>query len=140
MEPDLYELFAEYSGNDVAQIRAAAADYATTNLLNWEQTPGDSWEERAHNFYGIAEGYVFDLLNANRSRDFLVQVYQHFGHWEWFQRSGPEVLEFGGGLGLACSIFRGLGRKVTYLDVDGAASRFAVGISTARTRRTLSSC
>lgn len=34
-------------------------------------------------------------------------------------------MEFGGGLGLACSLFRDLGRRVTYVDIDGATSRFA---------------
>ncbi len=35
------------------------------------------------------------------------------------------MLEFGGGLGLACSLFRDLGRQVTYLDVEGLVSKFA---------------
>lgn len=125
MEKDLFDWFAEYSGVAAAELRRAAAHYGAVNRLHWEECPGETWEERARSFYRIADGYVLDLLNANRSREHLVRVYQHFGHWDWFLRSGHEVLEFGGGLGLACSIFRELGRKVTYVDVDGVASRFA---------------
>ncbi len=125
MEKDLFQLFAEYSGMPLDEVRRASADYACFNQLHWSECRGQSWEERAVEFYGLADGYIFDLLNSNRSREHLRGIYEHYGHWPWFVQSGAEVMEFGGGLGLACSILRELGRKVTYVDVDGPVSRFA---------------
>jgi 2-polyprenyl-3-methyl-5-hydroxy-6-metoxy-1,4-benzoquinol methylase len=125
MAEDLFQLFAEYSGMPVADIQKAAADYGLFNQYHWSECTGKTWEERASEFYGIANGYIFDLLNSNRSREHLLSIYQHYGHWPWLRDSGHEVLEFGGGLGLTSSIFRELGRRVTYVDVDGPVSRFA---------------
>ncbi len=122
---DLFELFAEYSGSDVDEIRQMAAYYGNINLIEWAECGGTTWEERARQFYERADGYVFDLIQANRSRDNVRSIYERFGHWQWLVESGPEVLEFGGGLGLTCSLFRGLGRRVTYVDLDTVVSRFA---------------
>lgn len=122
---DLFELFSEYSGMAVEDVRKAAANYGGINEFHWGECSGESWEQRVRQFYDVADGYVFDLLHANRSKAHLEAVYRQFGHWDWFQKSGHEVLEFGGGLGLSCSLFRDLGREVTYVDIDGSASRFA---------------
>jgi len=122
---DLFQLFAEYSGRPAEWVREAARNYRGINNELWEQSAGKTWEERALTFYDEAEGYVFDLIHSNQSKQNLINIYKQWNHWPWFQRSGKEVLEFGGGLGLSCSIMRDLGRKVTYVDVDGAASRFA---------------
>jgi SAM-dependent methyltransferase len=122
---DLYSLFAEYSGLPVEDVRHAAANYALFNQKHWRDCAGETWEERVREFYARANGYVFDLIHSNRSKEHLLAIYRHFGHWPWMQRAGPDVLEFGGGLGLTCSIFRELGRNVTYVDIDGPVSRFA---------------
>ncbi len=125
MDHDLFELFTEYSGLTAAEVRTAAASYAAFNQNDWRGCEGKTWEQRALQFYGRADGYVFDLINANQSKSRLRAIYEQFGHYPWFLRSGPEVLEFGGGMGLACSILRDLGRKVTYVDVEGPVARFA---------------
>lgn len=122
---DLFALFAEYSGLPLERVVELTQNYAVVNGHHWSQCSGDSWHERALEFYKLAEGYVFDLLNGNRSKQHLIEVYKRFAHWPWFERSGPEVLEFGGGLGVSCSIMRDLGRTVTYLDIDAAPSQFA---------------
>ncbi len=125
MDHDLFDLFARYSGLTAEEVRTAAASYAAFNQSAWQDCAGETWEQRALQFYGRADGYVFDLINSNRSKSRLRAVYEQFGHFAWFERSGPEVLEFGGGLGLGCSILRDLGRKVTYVDVEGPVARFA---------------
>ncbi len=125
IEGDLFHLFAEYSGMSVDEVLGAASNYAAFNRYHWSECGGQTWEERAKEFYGLADGYVFDLLNSNRSKAHLQAIYERYGHWPWILRSGADVLEFGGGLGLTCSIFRELGRRVTYVDVDGPVSRFA---------------
>lgn len=122
---DMFALFAEYSGMALEDVRTAAANYAAFNHAHWRECEGTTWEQRARQFYGLADGYVFDLIHGNRSKAHLRAIYEHFGHWKWFLASGSEVLEFGGGLGLTCSIFRDLGRRVTYVDVEGPVSRFA---------------
>lgn len=124
-ESDLFELFSEYSGMPIKEVREAAHNYGGVNEVHWQECDADTWEERARQFYNIADGYVFDLINGNRSKAHLQSVYEKWGHWPWITKSGPEVLEFGGGLGLACSLFRDLGRKVTYVDIDSSPSRFA---------------
>ena len=68
---------------------------------------------------------MFDLIHGNKTREHPRRVYQQDGHWDYIVGSGQEVLEFGGGLGMACSIFRDLRRRVTCVDVDGSASQFA---------------
>ena len=73
----------------------------------------------------MATGYVFDLIHGNKTREHPRRVYQQDGHWDYIVGSGQEVLEFGGGLGMACSIFRDLRRRVICVDVDGSASQFA---------------
>ena len=124
VEHDLVELFARYSGVTVAEVEEATENHSIFGQVHWAQCEG-SWEERARSFYGVADGYVFDLIHSNRSKTRLRQIYDSYDHMSWFERAGREVLEFGGGLGLACSIFRDLGRAVTYVDVDGPVSRFA---------------
>lgn len=125
MAEELVACLSEFADMSTEEIEKGAANFAVAGQLEWESTPGDSWEEKAVTFYNSAPGYLFDLVNANRSRRHLEAVYRHYGHWEWFANSGPDVLEFGGGLGVACSIFRELGRRVTYVDVDGPAAQFA---------------
>lgn len=122
---DLFQLFAEYSGRPEDWVRQLAQNYRGINEQQWAECPGETWEERALEFYDRADGYVFDLIHSNKSKANLIEIYKRWAHWPWFERSGPEVLEFGGGLGLSCSIMRDLGRKVSYVDIDGSASRFA---------------
>ncbi len=121
----MFDLFSEYSGMQVDDVRGIVQQYSGVNEFHWQECDGDTWRERVQQFYEIADGYVFDLINANRSKQHLRSIYEKFGHWPWLSKSGPEVLEFGGGLGLACSLFRDLGRKVTYVDIDSSPSRFA---------------
>ncbi|MCK5942704.1 MAG: methyltransferase domain-containing protein [Planctomycetes bacterium] len=122
---NLFLLFAEYYGLTPQDVFALAKNYRGINEHQWQECAGSSWRERALSFYESAEGYVFDLVHSNQSKAHLIEIYREFAHLPWFERSGPQVLEFGGGLGLWCSLMRDLGREVTYVDVDGAASRFA---------------
>ena len=125
VDHDLFELLAEFLDLPVAEVRAASAQYGQANREAWAECSGESWSEKAKSFYGEASGYLLDVIHANQSKARLASIYQQFGHWQWIERSGPEVLEFGGGSGVACSLFRDLGRRVTYCDVDGPVSKFA---------------
>jgi SAM-dependent methyltransferase len=125
MDHDLIELFAEYSGLPVDDVRRGVDAYTAFNAADWDDTPGQTWKQRAEAFYAGAHGYVFDLIHGNRSKEHLLGIWKRFDHLEWIEKSGPQVLEFGGGTGIACSLFRDLGRAVTYLDVPGPVSDFA---------------
>ena len=90
---DLVQLFAQYSGMAPEEIVEAAGNYAAFNQVHWQECGGATWEERVREFYGLADGYVFDLIHSNRSKSHLRGIYERFGHWRWFEQSGPEVLE-----------------------------------------------
>ena len=125
MTTELVQLFAEFVDVPEEEIQRGVENFAAANVHEWARTSGESWADKAATFYSTAPGYVFDLIHGNKSREHLREVYQRYGHWDYIANSGQDVLEFGGGLGMACSIFRDLGRRVTYVDVAGPASQFA---------------
>ena len=108
MPDDLIRLYAQYSGLSEEEVQKGVNGFTAFNQLEWEVTPGRSWEEKAKTFYRSAHGYVFDLIHGSRSKAHLKRVYEHFGHWDYLLDSGPDVLEFGGGLGLTCALLRDL--------------------------------
>ena len=93
--------------------------------MTWSECEGATFCDKAKVYYENTDEYLFDLLHGSRSKAWRKQVYQHFGHWKWMTSIGPDVIEFGGGLGLTCSLLRDEGRRVTYCDVDGPAAKFA---------------
>ena len=72
---DLFQLFAEYSGRPEDWVRQLAQNYRGINEQQWAECPGETWEERALEFYDRADGYVFDLIHSNKSKANLIEIY-----------------------------------------------------------------
>jgi SAM-dependent methyltransferase len=118
-------LYSEYTGIPVEIVEQCAAKFGAFNQVTWSECQGATFCDKAKVYYENTDEYLFDLLHGSRSKAWRKQVYQHFGHWKWMTSVGPDVIEFGGGLGLTCSLLREEGRSVTYCDVDGPAAKFA---------------
>ena len=73
-ERDLFDLFAEYSGMPIEQVRDASRNFGEINQHHWNECDEASWAERARQFYEVADGYVFDLIHANRSKAVLKSI------------------------------------------------------------------
>ena len=118
-------LYSEYTGIPVEIVEQCATKFGAFNQVTWSECEGATFCDKAKVYYENTDEYLFDLLHGSRSKAWRKQVYQHFGHWQWMTSIGPDVIEFGGGLGLTCSLLRDEGRRVTYCDVDGPAAKFA---------------
>lgn len=120
-----FVLYSEYTGVPVELVEQCARNFGNFNQVTWSECEGANWHDKAKVYYERHDEYLFDLLYGSRSKAWRRQVYQQYGHWQWMTSAGPDVLEFGGGLGFTCSLLRDEGRRVTYCDVDGPAARFA---------------
>jgi len=124
-DTDSFTLYSEYTGVPPELVAECAANFQAFNQVTWDECAGDSWHDKAKVYYERHEEYLFDLLYGSRSKARRRQIYEEWGHWPKMAAEGPDVMEFGGGLGFTCSLLRDEGRTVTYCDVDGPASRFA---------------
>lgn len=124
-DTDSFALYAEYTGIAPELVAECAANFRAFNVVTWQECPGASWHDKAKVYYERHDEYLFDLLYGSRSKARRQAIYEQFGHWPKMRAEGPDVMEFGGGLGFTCSLLRDQGRNVTYCDVDGPASRFA---------------
>ncbi len=119
--------YAEYSGLPLPRIVEALGDFRRLNREEWESLPG-SWPERAERFYAVSRNYVFDLLRGNPSRKAVLENLERFEPRimkTFREHPGKTFLDFGGGTGVFCQIMAGLGKEVTYLDLDGPVAAFA---------------
>ena len=120
-----YKLYSEYTGIPEDLVAQAATNFGNFNLVTWNECPGESWLDKAKVYYEKNDEYLFDLLYGSQTKARRRGLYQQYGHWPWMMNTGRDVLEFGGGLGFFCSMLRDEGKRVTYVDVDGPAAKFA---------------
>ncbi len=120
-----YKLYAEYTGLPEELIAQAAQNFGNFNQVTWNECHGEGWTDKAKVYYETNDEYLFDLLYGSQTKARRRAIYQQYGHWPWMVGAGPDVLEFGGGLGFCCSLLRDAGKRVTYVDVNGPAARFA---------------
>lgn len=124
-EAHVHRLYAEFAGLPVGVVTQCAANHAALVHDCWHVCPGGSWEEKALVFYELCGDYAYELLHAASTRARRQAGLVADRVWHWLGDAGPEVLDFGGGLGLASSVLCAAGKQVTYCDVDGPAARFA---------------
>ncbi len=125
IDEHVFKLYAEYTGLPEALVAQCAQNFGNFNQVTWQECPGDNWLDKAKVYYEQKDEYLFDLLYGSQTKARRRAIYQQYGHWRWMVGAGPEVLEFGGGLGFCCSMLRDAGKRVTYCDVNGPAAKFA---------------
>lgn len=121
----VHRLFAHYANLPVGVVTQCATNHAALVHGAWHQDPRRSWAENAHALFARCDDYVFELLHQAASRDRQRAIWSREEVWARFLAAGPEVLDFGGGLGLASSLLADAGKRVTYCDVLGPAAAFA---------------
>jgi 2-polyprenyl-3-methyl-5-hydroxy-6-metoxy-1,4-benzoquinol methylase len=121
----VHRLYAEHAGLPVGMVTQCATNHASMVGAAWHAHPGASREHKARTFYAQCDDYVFDLLHHSSTRARHQAAFGEDHVWPWLTGAGPTALDFGGGLGLGASVLAQAGKQVTYLDVHGAAARFA---------------
>jgi SAM-dependent methyltransferase len=115
--------FCEFSGRSISDIVDGIRNARSLNRADFE-VHGD-----ARAFYAASETYIYDLLCRNWSPAVTMHVLETFlpGVLELIRRHpGDRLLDFGGGTGTFSAIAgERLGKRVTYVDIDGLISRFA---------------
>lgn len=122
---DLLAYFSEYSGIPLPLVYECVRNYRGFNHVAWQECEGNDWRAKARVFYERSVEYAFDLLAGSHRRSKRLASLREHGHWDWLMREGRDVIEFGGGLGVTCSLLREAGKRVTYVDVGGPAQQFA---------------
>lgn len=121
----VHRLYAEYAGMPVGVVTQCVQHFASLHHVTWQACAGASWQDKASVYYEQHEDYMFDLLHRSTSRAQRKATYISDGHWTYLAGPARDVLDFGGGLGLAASLLAEVGKAVTYCDVDGPAANFA---------------
>jgi 2-polyprenyl-3-methyl-5-hydroxy-6-metoxy-1,4-benzoquinol methylase len=120
--------FAEFSGLPMPEIERRMNRFHELARTEWDALPAADFTGRAKSFYASSQAYIFDLLNVNLSPAVIAAKLEKFHPGllaEIRKHPGRDFLEFGGGTGVFCEIVHGLGKHVTYLDIDGLPMRFA---------------
>jgi SAM-dependent methyltransferase len=124
-DASLLQVYSDYAGIPLPLLESCVRNFGSFNQVAWQECEGGDWEAKAKVFYERSNEYLFDLLAGSPSKAHRRAVLERYGHWQWLSAAGPDALEFGGGLGVTCSLLRDAGKRVTYVDVDGPAARFA---------------
>lgn len=120
----VHQLYARHAALPVGVVTQCAASHAALVQALWNELPGDDFAAKIRRFYESGEECLFDLLGRATTCAARLQAYEHEGSWSWFAAAG-DVLDFGGGLGQTSALLQQSGKRVTYVDVDGAIARFA---------------
>ncbi|MCB9879053.1 MAG: methyltransferase [Planctomycetes bacterium] len=91
----------------------------------WLDLGGTGLAERVVRFQERGEESLFDLLSREPTRQVRLDRYRDSGVWDAWLAAGPDVLDFGGGLGATSALLAQAGKSVRYVDLDGAVARFA---------------
>jgi len=121
--------FAEFGSLPVSEIVACMRSFRHSVQDEWKKLGALNFEEASRIFYVRSRAYIFDLLSSNYNRKMVVEKLNRFGPSiieVIRQHPGKRFLEFGGGLGVFCEIVAGFGKDVTYLDIPGRISEFAI--------------
>lgn len=121
----VHQLYACYAALPVGVVTQCAANHATMVQTAWHELPGDGFAAKIARFYEDGEECLFDLLARATTTAARLAAFEQDGSWSWFAAAGDDVLDFGGGLGQTSALLQQAGRRVTYVDVDGAILRFA---------------
>jgi SAM-dependent methyltransferase len=124
-DASLLQLYGEYAGIPLPLLESCVRNFGSFNQVAWDECEGGDWAAKAKVFYERSDEYLFDLLAGSPSKAHRRAMLKRWGHWQWLLDAGTDALEFGGGLGVTCSLLRDAGKRVTYVDVDGPAARFA---------------
>ncbi len=121
--------YSEFSGVAVKEIRGNIANFHSLANKEWDSIPESSYKNKADIFYELSNSYIYDLLSVNYKKDNVVKKINKFNplimkHIK--SHPGKKFLEFGGGLGIFCEIVTKMTKEVTYLDIPGLVSDFAI--------------
>lgn len=113
----------------VADISHRIANYHAINAADWHKLPRGDFAERAARFYEASQNYVFDTLSGNPRPDAVINKLNRFNPGilkAIASHPGKRFLEFGGGIGVFCSIAAQMGKDVHYLELPGVCFDFAL--------------
>jgi 2-polyprenyl-3-methyl-5-hydroxy-6-metoxy-1,4-benzoquinol methylase len=120
--------FSEFSGLSTNEIEHRIRINRELLRQDWKKMPGESFREKAKQFYGDSENYLFNLLSHSYSKDAVVDKLNEFTPLimkSIKDHPGRDFLEFGGGTGVFCEVVAALGKHATYLDIPGQHFNFA---------------
>ncbi|MBL9077398.1 MAG: class I SAM-dependent methyltransferase [Planctomycetes bacterium] len=121
----VHRLYADYSGLPVGVVTQCVQHADTLAQLTWQACPGDDWAAKARAWHQRHEECVFLLMQRTAQRAQRRREHERTGFAGLVADAGPDVLDFGGGLGFTASLLAEAGKRVTYVDVDGPVARFA---------------
>lgn len=121
---DVVHDFVEFSGVPFEEVREKIRNFQKINTEDFHA------KESTFDFYENSKTYVYDLLGANWNKVGPANKMHKFlpGLMRVIQEHpGNEFMEFGGGLGVFTQIIKEhTGKNVTYVDVKGYISEFAM--------------
>lgn len=120
----------EYSGISIEEIMS--------NIASCRQRIGDDWramvttakDDEISKFYGQSENYIYDILTSFTQQEMPIKLRSYRRILAFIRhlakRRRVNVLEFGGGTGELSLLMQETGAAVTYCDLHGRISDFAV--------------
>lgn len=121
--PDYTREYAAFSQAPLEETRSKVAAGFQLAAEEFNRKYGSA-HEGASSYYGESQYYVFELLTSKRDQDLYARFHQAF-LLPSLALSGPEVLDFGGGLGDYSLQAYLWGKSVTYLDLPSRVMSFA---------------
>lgn len=121
--------FSEFSGLSIRLILKNVEDFNNLSNKEWDNVSYLEFDKKAATFYANSKYYIYDLLYHNYTEKYVIdklngynpKILEHIKN-----HPGNKFMEFGGGIGLFCQIISKLGKDVTYLDIPGQVSDFAI--------------
>ncbi|MEZ6035956.1 MAG: methyltransferase domain-containing protein [Planctomycetota bacterium] len=120
-----HRLYAEHAGLPIGVVTQCAQNHGVMAQEAWLDLGGTGRAERVVRFQERGEESLFDLLSREPTRQARLERYQETGVWAEWAAAGPDVLDFGGGLGATSALLAEAGKSVRYVDLEGAVARFA---------------